>query len=153
MQKLSFLTILPEVPFQLCQFHQFKRVTNLISKRPQLLASQELRQLMFSLKKSDEESFCQRFTDWKERWKLFLNEKSINPLTQEFHWTHLKLRKAMHSIQRNLPYLFTYQQQSFPMPNTTNSLDSFFGHLKAKTNLHRGASTPTLHKLISSSFF
>lgn len=39
--------LFPSIPFQLCQFHQFQRITQLISKKPKLPASQELRQIMF----------------------------------------------------------------------------------------------------------
>jgi len=51
--------------------------------------------------------------------------------------------------------LFTFEQHlpSISIPNTTNSLDGYFGHLKAKLNVHRGASKETQLKIISSLIF
>lgn len=49
--------IFPDIPFQLCQFHQFQRITQLISKNPKLEASQELRQIIFLPNETDQASF------------------------------------------------------------------------------------------------
>ncbi|HEY4478754.1 MAG TPA: hypothetical protein VI981_00100, partial [Candidatus Paceibacterota bacterium] len=46
-----------------------------------------------------------------------------------------KVRGAYLSMERNLPYLFTYQKYpELNIPNTTNSLDGSFTHLKDKVN-------------------
>jgi transcription elongation factor Elf1 len=49
--------LFPEIPFQLCQFHLFQTVTRYISKKPKLLAGKELRDILFRLKDTDQESF------------------------------------------------------------------------------------------------
>jgi len=147
--------LFPDIPFQLCQFHQFATITRYISKKPKLIPSQELRQLMFLLKQMDLTSFTYWLEQWHEKWKDFLNEQTINPLTNKKTYTHQKLRKAYHSLKRNLPLLFTFETKlpETIVPNTTNSLDGYFGHLKGKLNVHRGASKETQLKLIERLIF
>jgi len=104
--------LFPDIPFQLCQFHQFQRVTQLISKNPKLEASQELRQIMFHLKETDKVSFEFWLQNWHEKWRDFLGEKTIDTLTGKSHFTHQRLRKAFFSIRRNRDFLFTFQFHS-----------------------------------------
>lgn len=147
--------LFPNIPFQLCQFHQFQRVTQLISKKPKLEASQEFRQIMFNLKQTDYSSFEFWITQWHEKWGDFLAEKTIDEITGKWHFTHQRLRKAFFSVRRNLNLLFTFQFHSneIKIPNTTNSLDGYFTHLKAKINVHQGASKNTQINLISDLIF
>ncbi len=145
----------PTIPFQLCQFHQFQTVTRYISKNPKLQASQEFRQIMFRLKETDKASFEFWITKWHEKWKDFLAEKTIDPITQKSAFTHQRLRQAFFSVRRNLDHLFTFQfhSQELLIPNTTNSLDGYFSHLKSKLSVHRGASFSTQVNLISQLIF
>lgn len=147
--------LFPQIPFQLCQFHQFATVTRYISKKPKLLASQELRELMFLLKETDEASFTYWLNQWHERWKDFLSEKTIHPLTKRKTYTHKRLRSAYRSIKRNLPFLFTFERNlpKLSIPTTTNSLDGYFSHLKDRLRVHRGASRATQLKLIGKLIF
>lgn len=150
--------LFPHIPFQMCHFHQFQIVTRHISKKPKLPAGKELWELMFLLTQTDRESFEHWLTKWHEKWKEFLNEKTYNKnlLSKRKWWyTHKNIRSAYSSLNRNLPYLFTFEKY-YPqiiIPNTTNSLDGYFGHLKDKLNLHRGASQETQIKLISTLIF
>ena len=147
--------LFPQIPFQLCQFHQFATVTRYISKNPKLLASQELRELMFLLKETDEVSFTYWLNQWHERWKDFLSEKTVHPITRRKAYTHKRLRSAFHSIKRNLHLLFTFERNlpKLSIPTTTNSLDGYFSHLKDKLRVHRGASRETQLKLIGKLIF
>lgn len=147
--------LFPEIPFQLCQFHQFQTVTRYISKNPKLIASQELRQLMFYLKQTDHASFLFWLNEWHERWKEFLAEKTVDPFTGKSLYTHKRLRQAFFGVRRNLDSLFTFElhTQDIPIPNTTNSLDGYFSHLKSKLSVHRGASKNTQINLISELIF
>jgi len=147
--------LFPDIPFQLCQFHQFQRVTQLISKNPKLEASQEFRQIMFRLKETDFASFEYWIHEWYEKWKDFLSEKTVDEITGKSHFTHQRLRKAFFSVRRNIPSLFTFQfhSQEIEIPNTTNSLDGYFSHLKSKLSVHRGASKNTQILLISELIF
>jgi len=147
--------LFPEIPFQLCQFHQFATVTRYISKKPKLIASQELRQLMFQLKNTDESSFKYWLDGWYKKWEEFLSEQTIHSITKKKSWTHKRLRSAYRSIKRNLPLLFTFERNlpHILIPTTTNSLDGYFSHLKNKLRVHRGASKETQLKLIEKLIF
>lgn len=147
--------LFPDIPFQLCQFHQFQTVTRYISKNPKLEASQEFRTIMFDLKQTTKASFEFWIIRWHEKWKDFLAEKTINPITQKSIFTHLRLRQAFFSVKRNLDLLFTFQFHSAEIlvPNTTNSIDGYFSHLKSKLSVHRGASFSTQVNLISELIF
>ncbi len=147
--------LFPDIPFQLCQFHQFQRVTQLISKHPKLEASQELRAIMFNLKQTDTASFEFWLSEWYEKWEHFLKEKTVDEITGKWHFTHRRLRTAFFGIRRNLEALFTHQFHSkvVEIPNTTNTLDGYFSHLKSKLSVHRGASKNTQINLISELIF
>lgn len=147
--------LFPNIPFQLCQFHQFQIITRYISKKPKLKAGKELRDLMFFMKETDKDSFEYLLSKWHQKWESFLGEKSINIFTNKKSFTHKRLRQAYFSLQRNLPYLFTSEKhfKEFEIPTTTNSLDGYFSHLKSKLSVHRGASENTQLKLISSIIF
>lgn len=147
--------LFPEIPFQLCQFHQFAAVTRYISKKPKLPASRELRKLMFLLKETDEASFTYWLNEWHVKWKDFLDEQTIHPLTKRKTCTHERLRKAYRSLKQNLSLLFAFERhfREFNIPKTTNSIDGYFGHLKNKLGVHRGASKSTQVKLIGKLIF
>ena len=153
--KPGLRNLYPSVPFQMCQFHQFQIVTRYISKKPKLQASQELREIMFHLKETDFLSFQYLIEQWQKRWCNFLAEKTINPFTGKSTFTHKRIRQAYYAIQRNLDYLFTFQYHSeeITIPNTTNSIDGYFSHLKKKIAVHQGASKHTQINLISELIF
>ena len=99
---------------------------------------------------SDEQTFTDKLDKWYLKWSVFLREKTYsieNP--KRWEYTHQRLRSAYYSLKTNLPYLFTYQKYpSLHIPNTTNSLDGYFSHLKELTKLHRGLNPETKRKMI-----
>lgn len=148
--------LFPNIPFQLCHFHQFAAITRYISKNPKLVAAQELRQLMFLLKQTDHASFSYWLDQWYGKWASFLDEKTVHPITKRKTFTHKRLRQAYGSVKRNLSSLFSFEfnsKEGINIPNTTNSLDGYFGHLKDKLGVHRGASKETQLKLIERLIF
>lgn len=148
-------SLFPNIPFQLCQFHQFQTITRYISKKPKLKAGVELREIMFRLKETDQASFEYWVNQWHMRWEDFLSEKTEDIITGGKVFTHQRLRQAFFSLRRNLPLLFTHERycKNFLIPNTTNSLDGYFSHLKSKLSVHKGASKQTQLKLISNLIF
>jgi len=137
--KRGLFTAFKEIPVQMCQFHQVAIVTRYITKRPKLEAGKELKQLILLLSKTDKESFIGGLKEWYTKWKKFLNEKTFNPETNRWHYTHKRLRSAYRSLKNNLPYLFTwYDYPELKMPNTTNSLEGTFSNLKIKLSVHSG---------------
>ena len=138
-----------DLPIQMCHFHQKQIVTRYLTTRPKLEASIELKKLVYGLCYADEENFALGLETWHEKWRKFLNERTVNPETNKRPFTHRRLRSAYRSLKTNLPYLFTYKR--FPelkVPNTTNSLDGWFTHLKELVTMHRGLKHDLKHKII-----
>lgn len=134
-------TVFSDIPIQMCHFHQIQIVTRYLSRRPKLEAGIQLRLIALGLTKAGmtEPIFTQLLQEWHTRWKEFLKERTIHPDGKHWQYTHRKIRSAYQSLQNNLPYLFTYQKYpELKVPNTTNSLDGSFSHLKDHLRIHRG---------------
>ena len=59
------------------------------------------------------------------------------------------MRAAYRSLNTNMPFLFTHKKYpELKMPNTTNSLDGFFGKTKTLLRVHRGLTQERRYKLI-----
>ena len=125
-------------PVQMCQFHQIQIITRYITKKPKLEANIRLREITLLLTKTDKESFTFWLDEWYEKYRLFLDESSINPISWKMRYIHSRTRSAYNSLKRNLQYLWTWYDfiWIFDIPNTTNSLDWSFTHLKTKLKLH-----------------
>ena len=148
--KPGIINVFWDIPIQMCHFHQVAIVTRYLTNRPKLQAGQELRRLTLTLAKSDEESFTRRFEAWHKQWELFLKEKTINPETKKWFYTHKKLRSAYRSLKNNLCILFTYQKYpELKIPNTTNTLEGSFSHVKGMLRIHRGLRAKRKYRLIS----
>ncbi|MCL5036243.1 MAG: hypothetical protein M1269_03895 [Chloroflexi bacterium] len=142
--------VFADIPVQMCHFHQKLIITRHITTRPKLEAGQELRALTQSLCRSNEEDFTRRLDEWHAKWKFFLNERTNDPETGRWHYTHKRLRAAYRSLKTNLHYLFTYQKYpELNIPNTTNSLEGTFSRLKDLTTVLRGLKTSRKRKLIN----
>lgn len=125
------------IPVQMCHFHQIQIVSRYTTRHPRLPAAKELLNLARLLPQTDEASFVYWLEQWHKTWKDFLDEKSWDEVRKRFRFSHERLRKAHRSLLRHLPYLFTYHHHP-DMPNTTNSLDGSFAHLRDKLGAHRG---------------
>lgn len=139
----------PNIPVQMCQFHQVQIVIRYITRKPKLEAGKELKTLMLLLAQTDEASFRHWLKQWHDKWKDFLAEKTTDSFTKRWHYTHTRLRSAYRSVQTNLPWLFTCEH--FPhlhIPNTTNSLEGSFTHIKAKLAVHFGLRIDRKQKII-----
>ena len=140
-----------KLPMQMCHFHQKAIITRYLTRRPKLQAGIELRELMHDLCNTDEKSFTKELADWHTQWKAFLAEKTTNPETGKWHYTHKRLRSAHRSLKTNLPYLFTYKKSpELNIPNTTNGLEGSFAYLKELVRVHRGIKPDLKRKIINS---
>lgn len=138
-----------DLPIQMCHFHQTAIMTRYLTTRPKLPASQMLRRIALEISKSDEEKMKRLLSIWHLIWKDFLDEKTTDEETGKWHYTHKRLRSAFRSVNNNLPYLYTYQKYpELKIPNTTNSLDGFFSHLKELVKIHRGLKLERKIKMI-----
>ena len=125
------------LPVQMCHFHQIAIVTRYTTQSPRLLAARELKALVRMLPETDRASFEYWLNEWHTKWEDFLKEKSFDITKQHWRYTHQRLRRAYRSLVRHMPNLFTYLDHR-DMPNTTNSLDGTFAHVRDRLNLHRG---------------
>lgn len=101
------------------------------------------------MKKTDRESFDGLLQLWFVNWEAFMNERTINPITNKSFYTHKRLRSAYRSLKNNLPWLFTwYDFIELEIPNTTNAIDGHFADLKNKLRNHNGLSIKRKTKFI-----
>ena len=138
-----------DMPVQMCHFHQKQITRRYLTNNPKLESGIELKRIADTLCNTKEEKFKRELGNWYQKWEIFLKEKTIDPITGRWHYTHKRVRSAYRSLKTNLPYLFTYQKYpELDIPNTTNSLDGSFSHLKTKVNIHRGLREPIKRKMI-----
>lgn len=137
------------MPTQMCQFHQAAIITRYLTRKPKLPAAQELLAHARLLTKTDKESFVGGLRQWHERWKAFLDERTRESSTGRMRYTHRRLRSAYLSLDRNLPWLFTwYDHPELRIPNTTNAIDGHFADLKNKLRNHNGLSSARRRRFI-----
>ena len=137
--KSGLLGSFPDIPVQMCQFHQIKIIVRHLTRKPKSPAAQALRALSLTLTENTQAAFESALKRWYEQYAVFLNERSVNEKTGRSHYTHKRLRAAYNSLKRHLPWLFTYER--FPrlgIPNTTNLLEGKFSEMKQLLRCHRG---------------
>lgn len=141
------------IPTQMCQFHQIQIVTRYVTTRPKLIAGKQLRRIVLLLPTVKKDILVRLLDKWILEWSELLKEKTISEETHHWQYTHKRLRSAYYSLRNNLPFLFTYQEQQnrhLNIPNTTNSLDGSFAHLKDSLRVHRGLKRSRKIRLIES---
>lgn len=147
--KPGLLEVFENIPMQMCHFHQMAIMTRYLTTRPKLPAGKELRQAASMIPNCNEYVLEELISRWHRKWKFFLNEKTYNPETERCFYTHRRLRSAYRSINKNVSLLYTYQKYpQLNIPNTTNSLDGTFSHLKDMLRIHRGLGGVKKFKLI-----
>ncbi len=108
-----------------------------------------MKKLTVTLCEIHESDFTSSLDAWHDKWSSFLKEKTTDPFTGRWHYTHKRLRSAYRSLRLNIPYLFTYQKYGdLDIPNTTNSLDGCFAYLKELVRVHRGSKRSLKGKII-----
>jgi len=141
--------IFGDVPIQMCHFHQRQIIIRHLTTKPKLEAGVELKRIVGTLCHTTEEKFTNILDSWYLKWHDFLKEKTADPETHKWFYTHKRIRSAHYSLKTHLPYLFTYQKYpKLNIPNTTNSLEGCFSHLKELTKIHRGLNYKTKRKMI-----
>ncbi len=139
-----------KIPVQLCQFHQKQTVRRYITQNPKLKAGKELKELVSMLDRLSYQEFRNYLQAYINYYRQFLNERTYDPVTQQTHFTHQRLRSAIRSLVTNLEYLFTYEQ--YPQLNispTNNAIESHFSHIKTLVRVHRGLKVEMQQKLVT----
>ncbi len=151
--KKGLLQMYPDIPTQMCQFHQKLIIRKHLTKKPKMKASIELWEHTKMLTKTDKESFVGGLNQWYDKWQDFLNERSSATLKKKSTYKHKRLRSAYKSLRRNLPYLFVwYDNIELNTPNTTNAIDGYFSDLKNKLRCHNGLTKERKMKFIDGFF-
>ena len=136
------------IPFQYCHFHAKKNITKYLTKNPKTDAGVILLSLMNGIHLHTKESFVVALLAWRDSYQSFLNEKTYHP-GGSWSFTHARLKSALRSMSRMIPYLFTYQnEKTIFVPRTTNTLEGHFRHIKVRVNVHCGISMNRKKKLI-----
>ena len=146
--RIGIREVFSGIPVQMCHFHQKRIINRYLTTRPKLPASLELRDITKTMPRGNEEELNQRLSDWYQKWEQFLKQKTVDPLTGRWFYTHKRIRSAYRSLIINLPYLYTFQKYpELNIPNTTNSLDGYFNRLKSLLNVHRGLSPKRRYRM------
>ncbi len=140
------------ISFQMCHVHMERIVIAGTTRKPILEAGQALLALVRLLhQKIDGEAFKHYFQKYLEKYRDFLNEKTINPETEVISLTHEPLHKATMSLVRFLPYLFVFEQNK-NISRTTNSLEGHFSHIRDIVGVHRGLQRPHVERMLHTIF-
>ena len=99
-----------DLPFQMCQVHMERIIVEGTTRKPELEAGKALLALGKILHYTVGPTFRDYVQKYLNKYRDFLNEKTINPLTGETFFTHAPLRGAALSLVRFLPYLFTFEE-------------------------------------------
>lgn len=103
--------LFPDIPFQYCQFHQLQRIRQLLTTKPRLSASIELKALCSKLTKSHYEEFALELDEWHHKWVSFLSEKTHLP-EGKWVYTHRRVRSAYQSLKRHRHLLIYLREVS-----------------------------------------
>ena len=145
------------IPVQYCQFHQLMTITQCLTKHPRLTQNIELRAIALRLAKTHELAFEDALAEWYSGHGDWLKER--DPETKRY--SHARTRRAYFSLVRNLPNLFTHEddylqeytrQTGKKIANTTSPLDGRFGVWKNRLRSHRGATKQLTFTMLCSFF-
>jgi len=135
----------PQLPIQLCQFHQAQIIRRYTTNNPKTECGRYLKLLMQLMPLTTPEIFINLFETYCELYDDFLKERN-----EQGQFIHRRLRSAKRSLKTNLPLLFTCKYYpELQIPNTTNSCDGSFAHWKQKVKIHRGLRKDRRNKVIN----
>lgn len=142
----------PGTRVQRCLFHVFCQVRNQTTTRPKLQAGVELYGLAKGLLHISDPGAATRwliaFNGWCNDWEEFLAERTINPDTGKWDWTHERLVTARNSLLNLVKkdILFTFLDPELtaegPLPSMNNRIEGGVNaQLRDTLRKHRGLST------------
>ncbi len=131
------------ITLQRCLVHITRECKIWLTKHPKRDSAKYLRQLVCHICQiksyDDRDYWLFLFDKWQEVYHEDITQKSYNQESGNSWYTHKMLRKSFVHIKRALPNMFMYLDNP-NIPNNTNSIESFFGHLKKNISIHRGLS-------------
>lgn len=141
---LKAIRLLPfNVIHQRCVVHIQREASIWLRKRPINQASIDLKAIvnLISLIKNinDKKEWINRFNNWYIHYEQYIKEKAFSETTGRWWYRHKDLRRAAIMIKNAIPNMFHYLDDP-SIQKSTNSIESFFGHLKDTISIHRGLS-------------
>lgn len=134
---------------QMCQFHMIQIVRRYLTSTPELEASKELLEIVYSLSKVAESEFREKLDNWHNRWRQFISEKILHS-DGKSRFKHAKTRTAYNSIKYYLPWLWTFEHYPhLHIPNTNSAIESLNQRLKTLLRNHSGISKDRRKKLLA----
>lgn len=136
--------VCPDVTLQRCVIHIQRMCRLWLSSKPKSEAGKELRRIISTVHLIEtplqRDYWIVQLVRWHETYNDFINQKTVNPLTGRYWYTHKLIRRSFMVTKKALPNMFTYLNNT-RIPKSTNGLESFFGHLKGHLGVHRGLSS------------
>ena len=133
--------VLPDAKLQRCLVHIQRDCRIWLTNKPKSSAGYDLKKI--SSKMHLITSYYQlslwllSLDKWHQEYRQYINQKSYNLETERYWYTHKMVRRSFMTIKRALPNMF-YSLDNPKIPKSTNSIESFFGHMKGHLNIHRG---------------
>jgi len=75
-------------------FHQIAIIRRYLTRNPKLEASIELKKIVARLATTTQTRFQNKLDQWYEKYKDFLNEKTVSSTTGKENFTHPRVRAA-----------------------------------------------------------
>ena len=146
----------PHTTRQRCVVHIERECLTWLTQHPKTAAGITLRRLACDISRiktnNDRLYWIKMLNKWHEDYEEFIKQKTVNKETGELTYTHDSVRRAYIHLHRALPNMFKYIDDPV-VPNNTNGLESFFGHLKDNLRIHRGMSVEHRNNFIKWSLF
>lgn len=142
--------VYPDVPRQRCVVHVQRECLALITLRPRSQEGTTLKNIVSKLSEiktaNDKLWWIKMYDKWVEDNEEYVCEKGVLANGQTYYIRN-DLRKAYVHLRRAVPNLFLYLDNP-GLPETTNAIESFFGHVKDQLRLHRGLSERRIDNFI-----
>lgn len=144
------LRVFRDVPLQMCHFHMKQIIIRNISTKPKTEAGQVLLAISQTLTYTDKETLRSRIQQFYAVYGNFLLERTIHP-DGSWSYTHAGVRSAATALTNWFDHLFVYLTDS-SIPNTTNTCDGHFSHVKDIVRIHRGLKMNMKQKVLDAIF-
>ena len=135
--------VYPHIARQRCVVHIERECLAWLTQHPKSSAGITLRRLVCQISdiktNNDRLFWIKCLHEWHDEYEEFIMQKTVNKETGELTYTHDSVRRAYIHLHRAVSHMFEYIDDP-EVPNNTNGLESFFGHLKDNLRIHRGMS-------------
>ena len=147
----SFENLHPSLPHQRCLVHTQRFGETLLTRKPKTEAGRQLLEIIKHLNKItnhyEKEIWIRWFLRWEKRYLSFINQRSYEPGTRHWWFTHKNTRRVYRSLKTTLNHLFLYLDHQ-GLEKDTNGLEAEFTHLTDKLRIHHGLTRERRQNLI-----